>query len=141
MKKLVQSLSLTFAGGCLGGLVNSLCVWLMGALGVTLALGVKLAPGLTPAWLYPRVVWGGLWGFLFLFPTKLWLPARALLFSLGPTLVQLFIVFPFQAKKGMLGLQLGYLTPLLVVCFNAVWGLTAALWLATTNMSFPKSES
>ncbi len=48
---------------------------------------------------------------------------------MGPTLVQLFIVFPLVAKKGMLGLQLGTVTPLFVVFFNIIWGLAAAYWL------------
>jgi hypothetical protein len=29
----------------------------------------------------------------------------------------------------MLGLQLGYLTPLFVFFFNAMWGMAADLWL------------
>jgi hypothetical protein len=29
----------------------------------------------------------------------------------------------------LLGLDLGMLTPLFVLFFNAVWGLSAALWL------------
>jgi hypothetical protein len=56
-------------------------------------------------------------------------PARGVLFSLAPTLVQLFLVFPLMAHKGVLGLQLGYLTPLLVIFYNAIWGLAAGLWL------------
>ena len=37
-------------------------VWLSGSseeMGITAAAGVKIAPGLTPAMLYPRIVWGG----------------------------------------------------------------------------------
>jgi hypothetical protein len=49
--------------------------------------------------------------------------------SLGPTLVQLFWVFPFKAHVGYLGFELGFLTPLLVFVFNAIWGITAALWI------------
>ncbi|GIX05957.1 MAG: hypothetical protein KatS3mg115_0360 [Candidatus Poribacteria bacterium] len=122
-------LSLVFAGGCLGGLVNSLAVWLLGWTGITGALGVQIAPQLSRAWLYPRIVWGGLWGLLFLLPIRLDRFWRGLLLSLGPTLGQLLVVFPFQAHRGWLGLQLGALTPLFVVLFNAVWGWTTALWV------------
>ena len=95
-----------------------------------MALGVKIAPKLTPAYLYPRIVWRGIWGFLFLLPTlRQTIIARGLLYSLGPSLVMLFVVFPMKAKKGMLGLDLGNLTPVLVLFFNAVWGMTTALWL------------
>jgi hypothetical protein len=121
----MRNLSLVFVAGCWGALLNSLAVWLGGYLGI--AAG---APQLTPAFLYPRLVWGGLWGFLFLIPLgRRSFPVRGIFFSLGPTLVQLFLVFPLKAHKGVLGLQLGYLTPLLVVFYNAIWGYGAGWWL------------
>lgn len=111
-----------------------LTVWAFGAWGLSPALGVQLTPQLSVPWLYNRLVWGGLWGFMFFLPWKnLSLPARGLLYSLVPSLVQLLAVFPYQAHKGLLGLQLGYLTPALVLFFNAVWGLTAAFWLQRTT--------
>jgi hypothetical protein len=65
---------------------------------------------------------GGLWGFFSFafFPRILFLPG--LLFSLDPTLVRLFIIFPIQAGKGLMGFDLGNLSPLFVLFFNAVWG-------------------
>jgi len=126
----MSRLSLVFVAGCFGALWNSLAVWLFGWLGIAPALGVHIAPPLTPAFLYPRLVWGGIWGLLFLIPLgRLSFPVRGLLFSLGPTLVQLFLIFPLKAQKGVMGLQLGYLTPLLVVFYNAVWGYAAGWWL------------
>lgn len=130
MTSIFRTLSLVFAAGCVGAAANSLTVWLFGDLGVNAALGVAIAPKLTPAWLYPRIVWGGLWGFLFLLPfLRQSLLIRGLLYSVGPSLVMLFIVFPIKANKGMLGLTLGNMTPVLVFFFNAVWGVSAALWL------------
>jgi hypothetical protein len=130
MNLMMRNLSLVFVAGCWGALWNSLAVWLCGLLGIAPALGVHIAPALTPAFLYPRLVWGGLWGLLFLLPMGRWsFPARGLLFSLAPTLVQLCLVFPVMAHKGVLGLQLGYLTPLLAVFYNAIWGYAAGLWL------------
>ncbi len=118
---------IVFAAGCLGALANSLTVWICSEFGLTQAAGVAIAPQLSPGWLYPRIVWGGLWGLLFLLPL---LPGnairRGLLFSLLPTLVQLFVVFPYKAHKGMAGLELGLLTPLFVIAFNAVWGVVTA---------------
>lgn len=132
----LRDLSLAFAAGCLGGLANSAAVWLFGAVGLTGALGVSLAPKLTAAWLYPRLVWGGLWGLLFLLPMKgLTYSTRGLLLSLGPSAVQLLVVFPVQANKGLFGLQLGYLTPVMVFFFNAVWGVVTALGLKATRES------
>ena len=134
MKKLARKLSLIFAAGALGGLLNSLAVWIFGEIGLTSTLGVKIAPQISAAWIYPRIVWGGIWGLVFLLPLlQKRFFYRGLFFSLGPTIVQLFIVFPIKAGKGMMGLDLGMLTPLLVIVFNAIWGLTAAIWLKWTN--------
>jgi hypothetical protein len=134
MDNFAKNLSLVFAAGCLGGLLNSLAVWIFGVIGITPALGVKIAPPLSAPWLYPRLVWGGIWGLLFLLPLmqKRFL-YRGLIFSLGPTIVQLFIVFPMKASKGVMGFDLGLLTPLFVFVFNAIWGLTAAIWLRWVN--------
>lgn len=130
MKKIARQMTLFFSAGCLGGFANSLAVWLFGEIGITTALRVGISPQLTPTWLYPRIVWGGLWGFLFLLPH---LPRRpliqGLLLSLGPSLIQLFVVFPFKTNKGVMGLELGLLTPLFVAIFNAVWGVTTAYWI------------
>ena len=136
MNLTMRNLSLVFVAGCWGGLWNSLAVWLFGYLGIAAALGVKIAPPLTPAFLYAKLVWGGLWGLLFLLPMGRWsFPARGLLFGLAPTLVQLFVVFPVMAHKGVLGLQLGSLTPLLVVFYNAIWGYAAGWWLSWAAMN------
>lgn len=128
------SVMLCFSAGAAGAFANSIFIWLLGALGITAALGVAVAPAMTPAWLYPRLVWGGLWGFLFLLPV---LPGswvlRGLLFSLGPTLVQLFVVFPVKAGVGVMGMDLGVLTPLVVLVVNGVWGLVASYLLERTS--------
>ena len=130
MKRLSKRLSLVFASGCVGGLLNSVVLWLLGSKGITGKLGVNIAPDLTPEWLYPRLVWGGIWGVLFLLPVlKRSFLVRGLIFSLAPTLVQLFVVFPMKLDKGMMGLQMGNFTPLVVLIVNAVWGITAAFWL------------
>jgi len=117
-----------FAAGCIGALVNSIAVWMSGDLGFTGQLGVSLAPALTPRWLYPRIVWGGIWGFLFLLPM---LRSRTVLrgsvISLFPSAAQLFYFFPFEAHKGLAGLELGLLTPVFVLFFNLVWGVVASV--------------
>ncbi|RMH17563.1 MAG: hypothetical protein D6698_08225 [Gammaproteobacteria bacterium] len=127
---MLKDMAYCFSAGCVGALANSLTVWLAGITGLTLALGVGIAPSLTPEWLYPRLIWGGIWGFLFLLPIMRLTPyVRGLLFSLGPTLVQLLIVFPLVKHKGMLGLQIGLLTPFFVLVFNAVWGWVTTMML------------
>ncbi len=134
MKSFFRKLSLVFASGCLGGILNAVVVWLFGRAEITAELGVKIAPSLTPAYLYQRTVWGGIWGLLFLIPAFKNRPlSQGLLFSLGPTIVQLFVIFPNYLNKGMLGLDLGAFTPAFVLFFNATWGVAAALWLWTSE--------
>jgi len=128
-----RSLSLFFSAGALGGLANGIVIWAVGKLGFTHALGVAITPALTPGWLYPHIVWGGLWGALFLIPVGWGWVRKGLLFSLGPSLVQLFLVFPLKTKAGVLGLALGALTPLAVLFFNAVWGVVASFWLTVVR--------
>lgn len=129
MTHLLRRMTVYFSAGALGGLANALCVWFFGNAGITGSLDVAIAPALTPDMLYHRIVWGGVWGLAFLLPLAVRSPAmRGILCSLGPTFVQLFIVFP-QAGRGMMGLDLGTLTPAFVFVFNAVWGLAAILWL------------
>lgn len=126
----LRRLSVAFSAGCVGGVLNSLVVWLFGLKGITPALGVKIAPALTLPWLYARIVWGGLWGLLFLAPVmKGSILGRGFVLSLGPTTAQLLWFFPYQAKKGPLGLELGILTPLFVLFFNWIWGIAAAAWM------------
>ena len=124
MKKLL----IFFAAGCVGALANSITVWTFGNYGITKALGVSIAPALSSSWLYPRIVWGGIWGLLFILPmldSKLL--RKGSILSLFPTAVQLFVVFPFKTHKGMAGLQLGVFTPLLILFFNWVWGIATAI--------------
>ena len=121
---------LVFAAGALGALVSSLAMWLAGRYGLTQAMGVRLAPALSAHWLYPRIVWGGLWGFLFLLPLfgGRWILKSAVL-ALIVTLVQLFVIYPYTTHYGVAGLELGMLMPLAVYIFAFIWALTAAISL------------
>lgn len=130
----MNKVMIIFAAGCLGALANSLTVWLFGYVGITEIMGVAIAPPLNANWLYPRIVWGGIWGMLFLLPflnSKLLL--KGTLLSLGPTIIQLFVVFPYKANKGIAGVELGLLTPIFVLFFNWVWGAVAALSIQVSN--------
>lgn len=126
--------SLYFAAGCIGGAANSLAAWLFGVSGINTLLGIALIPTFTPGWLYLRVVWGGVWGLLFLLPVLALRPlyVRAAFLSLIPCAVQLLVVFPLKLKKGYWGLELGTMTPLLILVLNLVWGYATAFWLSLT---------
>jgi len=119
--------------GLLGGLTNSLGIWLCGLLGITTALGFNFTPELTMNWLLPRLVPSALWGLLFLLPfweQKLF--SKGLILSLFPAAFMLFMVFP-KMGAGMLGLAWGATAPLFALFFTGVWGLTAAAWLSFTR--------
>lgn len=134
MKSFFSKLSHTFGAGCFGGVINSLIVWLSGHYHLTYLAGVKLSPSFSLSWLYPRIVWGGIWGFLFILPLRGGsVVKKGLLLSLGPTLVQLFVVFPYKTNTGLMGMDLGTLPPFFVLIFNAFWGVAAALWLKTAR--------
>jgi len=126
-------LAACFTGGCAGALINSLAAWLLGNWGISALLGVRIAPDFTPAWLYPRIVWGGIWGILFFFTVahrqarRRWI-RKGLILSLVPSLFQLLVFFPAQPGAGMMGQGLGTLTPLVVVFLNLVWGFFAGLF-------------
>jgi len=128
-------ISACLTGGAIGALINSLIVWGAGATGLTLAAGAKIAPALTLPWLYQRLVWGALWGLLFLIPFQggrkrsTSVMVKGFLISLAPTLAQLLYFFP-EAGQGLGGLGLGVTVPAFVVIFNAIWGWVAAGWVA-----------
>ncbi len=138
MSPFLRQLSLTFAAGSFGALVNSCLVWYLGSQGIPQKFGVAIAPAWSLAYLYPRIVWGGLFGWAFLVPiwrSGFWTGvfSRGILLSLLPTAFQLFYVFPVLLGKGMMGLALGELTPVFVCLYNAVWGICTGLWLYTAK--------
>lgn len=133
MRRSSALLCVCFCAGMIGALANSLAVWASGAQGVTALAGVHLAPRLTPAWLYPRLVWGGLWGlayFITVAPPRYrrhWV-RKGLSISLLPTVAQLFYFFPYHTPFGPLGMGRGALMPLFVLLFNFIWGFFTGLF-------------
>jgi len=122
----MKNLFIYFTAGCIGAVANSLVVWFFGDIGITRAAGVAIAPALSAQWLYGRIVWGGIWGLVFVLPLfRSNLVLKGSLLSLLPSIVQLLVIFP-DAGKGMGGMALGTLTPVFVLFFNWVWGVVAA---------------
>jgi hypothetical protein len=120
--------TLAFAAGALGGVALFVFLWLIGTIGIPQAIGINLPVNVTKAYLYNRIVWGGIWGFIFLVPWKQSWWVRGLVFSVGPSLAT-FLIFLPSTPAGLFGLGLGALTPLLVLVANGVWGLATAWWL------------
>jgi hypothetical protein len=137
MRKTIRSLSLAFTAGAFGAFIYSVTEYYLGAFGLNEALGVKSAYRLTPESLYPRLVWGGLFALLLLVPIlKRWYCIyRGLLLGVILSAVHLFIIFPYMNQKGILGVKLSLWTPapILVIFYNALWGIVTAFWLDYTR--------
>lgn len=138
MPKSSALFAVCFVAGLLGALANSLFLWTAGEWGLISVIGVKIAPTLKTSWLYPRLIFGGLWGLGYFFTVgvprhrRYWI-RKGLWFSLIPSALTLFYLFPYVEHKGLAGFDLGVLTPLVVVVVNLVWGLftgffTRLLW-------------
>ena len=115
--------TLDFAAGALGAIANRIFLLILGA------LSVIPMPDVTKLWIYAALVWGGLWGLLFLIPWKASWWLRGLVFSLGPTAGVWFVIYPYVANMGVLGLGRGIVAPFVPLVANGIWGLVAAWWL------------
>lgn len=126
-------LTVCFCAGMLGALCSSLVAWQSGQMGFPAMVNVRMAPALTPDWIYSRLVWGGLWGltyFLVVGPLKSrrhW-ARKGLWISVLPTAFQLFFVYPYMTRFGWLGLGLGQLTPFFILGYNMIWGLCTGIF-------------
>jgi hypothetical protein len=116
-----------YAAGALAALLTTLVLWIavrakLGAV-VDVQLGKLFPGGLDPHWLGSRVLEGSLFALaLPLARGRGLTPVRAgLVVSLLPSLRALFLQLP-NAGYGMLGVQLGALTPVVVLAANALWG-------------------
>ncbi|WP_303720836.1 hypothetical protein [Malonomonas rubra] len=117
-----------FVAGLLGALASSLVLWGAGKWGISDLLGVRIAPSLKESWLYPRLIFGGLWGLGYFFTVGTprqrcrWV-RKALWFSLLPSAFTLFYLYPYVEYRGLAGFELGMLTPMLIVLSNLFWGI------------------
>lgn len=125
---MIRRISSAYVGGVIGALIDSINIWILGKVGFTALIGVGMRPEFRPAWLYPRLVWGGIWGILLLLPfMKGRTVQRGMLMSLAPTAMVYFVMFP-EMGKGIFGLGFGLLTPVLVLLLNFIWGIAASYW-------------
>ncbi len=134
MRHTIRKIGILYAAGTFGALISSYLAWYLGSAGIPQRFGVAIAPSWSFSFLAPRLVWGGLWGLLFLAPfwrNGFWTGvfSRGIIFSVLPSLFQLLYVFPVLQGRGMLGLALGKLTPFFIIFYNAVWGFFTAFWL------------
>ncbi len=127
-------MSRTYAAGAVGAVANMFAAWLLAKTGAFALLGCRIAIEPTKEWIYSRLVWGGIFGLFFVLPIlSNSVVKRGLLLGLLPAFFQLLVVFPILLHKTILGLDLGYTTPVFVIVLNLIWGLVAAGWLQMTG--------
>lgn len=127
-------LSLSFAAGSVGAIVNMLAAWMMARMGLFHLLGCNISINATKQWIYSRLVWGGIFGLFLVLPIMTnSVLKRGLILGLIPAAFQLFVVFPIFLNQRIMGLNHGLTTPLFVVFLNLLWGVAAVGWLKMTE--------
>ena len=123
--------SLFFYGaGSLGALLACALFWLIQFLGLGQIINMPTFPIFSEAWLYPKIIWGGLFSLCFLLPfMKTNASVKYLVFALLISLVELFVPLPFSLYKGVVGLNTGMYTFAYILIFNLAWALLTRLML------------
>lgn len=123
-----------FSSGAIGGLANTVVIAVLGLAGVTAMLGIKMPPPEMPAFLYKQIIWGGLWGLLLVTPVlkdSWW--QRGLLLGTMATAVHLFYFLPQNPNAGILGLNAGAMTPVLIISVTWIYGVVASWFYRSTS--------
>ncbi|MDO3385756.1 hypothetical protein QWI17_07900 [Gilvimarinus sp. SDUM040013] len=117
---------LMYGVGSAAALIAAVLHWVLARYGFSYELGADFAPSIGARGLYPKLVWGGVAGWLLLLPLAAgrWL-MRSVIIALVPTLVQLLIIYPVMTGYGFAGLSLGIVTPLIVFSVFWCWALIA----------------
>ena len=129
-----ERLSVAFTGGAVAAAVKNAAWWGLARHGIAEPYASAFAPHLTLTAFAPHLVWGSLWGLVFLIPLRWqswWL--RGALWSLAPAAVELFYTLPHRSGYGPMGLGLGTLAPLGVLAGALVWGLLTSLWIRLSS--------
>lgn len=133
MSRTSTLMAVCFCAGLLGVLCSSLFAWQADSMGLPAMAGIRSTAELTPGGIYARLVWGGLWGLVYFLAVgslksrRRW-ARKGLWISLLPTAFQLFVVYPHLSDHGIMGLDLGQLTPFFVLTYNLVWGFCTGIF-------------
>lgn len=119
---LARRLTLAFSCGAFGVLFLAAALLIISKSGLGPSIGMPATPPKMPEFLYGRMVWGGIWGFLLVLPflTPRWV-IRGIIFGLLASAASIFYFNPGFQKA-----QVGFIILILVV--NMIWGVAAAGW-------------
>lgn len=124
--RFIDGLYAGFAGGLAAAGINTLVLWMAGVTGLAAAIGASAPLSLTLGQVLSRLAFGALWGLMFaVFAFSIpfgRIILAGLLFSAAPTIAQWLVVFPLKGT-GWFGLDLGLPTALMVIAYNAIYGL------------------
>ncbi len=120
--RLFRQLSLAFAAGAVGVLALVLFLWALREAGVMTSLGVRVPAPKMPDFLYSRIVWGGIWAFLFVLPIlhKQWF-WRGIAVGVLASLASIFYFNPAWKNAA-------FTFVILIFVANAIWGVVASGW-------------
>lgn len=119
-----------YGAGSLAALLACSVILLIQILGLSQLIQLPSFPVLSQSWLYPKVIWGGLLSLCFVLPfmSSNTLVKSAVL-ALVISLVELFFALPFNLYHGVMGLNVGMVTFLIMLGFNLVWAMLTSLIL------------
>lgn len=128
MALLFRLLTLGFGAGAFGAVVLGLVAFALGRLGVPEMLGLTMPAPKLPEAFYRAIVWGGIWGLLFVVPVlnrAWWL--KGIIIGLLATAALVFYFAPGLRGGPVLGLVYA------AALNGLVWGLSAGLWWAIVS--------
>lgn len=143
---MLRSLGLVFSAGAFGGLIAAFALLAAAEFGLLQKMGVSMGGGpmaavkndltkalgmkrsFSPAFIYKYVVWGGIWGVVFIIgPVKRlrwW--QETLVAAAFPTAAAWFWFYP-QAGLGYFGVRMGDLAPVVILVMCLIWaGIASA---------------
>jgi hypothetical protein len=126
MAAIFRQLTLAFGAGAFGSIILALVAFVLARLGVPQGIGASSPPADLP-FFYRLLVWGGIWGFLFVLPVLMrawWL--KGIVIGLLATAALIFFFSP--ALQGAPAAQIGY-----IIVLNSIWGIAAGAWWAVVG--------
>ncbi len=124
---MLQRFAAAYFGGAMGALAVVLVLWILGRAKLTQAIGVNYAPSLSFESIAAMVLGGSLWALGYPFVRRRGPGPRrsGLILAVAPALAQLFYFLP-RRGYGLLGMEMGLFTPLVVLAAAALWGFVVA---------------